>query len=129
MDYNTNIEINEDNTNNSTVAGKIGDIKISDDVVASIAGVACSEVEGVSAMAGNITNEIIGKLGIKNSSKGVDIEILNNDVYIDLYINMKYGFSIPKVTATAQDRVKNAVENMTGLTVAQVDIHVTGIDI
>jgi len=102
-------------------------IKISDDVVATISGLAASEVDGVDSMAGNITNEIVGKLGIKNSSKGVKIEIDGEEVYVDLYINIKYGFKIPEVTSQIQDKVKNSIENMTGLKVVAVNIHVVEI--
>lgn len=102
-------------------------IKISDDVVATICGLAASEVEGVASMAGNITNEIVGKLGIKNSSKGVRISIDEDEVTAELYINIKYGFRIPDVTAQIQDKVKNALENMTGLKVVAVNIHVVEI--
>ncbi len=102
-------------------------IKISDDVVATISGLAASEVDGVDSMAGNITNEIVGKLGIKNSSKGVRIAIDGDEVTAELYINIKYGFRIPDVTSQIQDKVKNAIENMTGLKVVSVNIHVVEI--
>ncbi|MCR4720791.1 MAG: Asp23/Gls24 family envelope stress response protein [Lachnospiraceae bacterium] len=102
-------------------------IKISDDVVATIGGLAASEVDGVDSMAGNITNEIVGKLGIKNSSKGVRIAIDEDRVTADLFINIKYGFRIPDVTAQIQEKVKNAIENMTGLNVVAVNIHVVEI--
>lgn len=101
-----------------------GVIKISDDVVASICGLAASEVKGVASMAGNITNEIVGKLGIKNSSKGVKIEIEDGKVIVDLFININYGVRIPVVTAEIQEKVKNSVENMTGLEVISVNIHI-----
>ncbi len=106
-----------------------GEIKIADDVVASIAGLAASEVEGISAMAGNITNEIVGKFGVKNSSKGVKIDVTGDKVIAELYINMKYGYSIPKISSQVQERVKNAIENMTGLEVIEVNVHIVGIDI
>lgn len=102
-------------------------IKISDDVVATISGLAASEVDGVDSMAGNITNEIVGKLGIKNSSKGVRIAIDGDEVTADLFINIRYGFRIPDVTSQIQDKVKTAIENMTGLKVVAVNIHVVEI--
>lgn len=102
-------------------------IKISDDVVATISGLAASEVDGVDSMAGNITNEIVGKLGIKNSSKGVRIAIDGDEVTAELYINIKYGFRITDVTSQIQDKVKTAIENMTGLKVVAVNIHVVEI--
>jgi len=108
----------------SSVDQSVGQIKISDDVVASIAGLAASEVDGVASMAGNITNEIVGKLGIRNSSKGVRISIDENDVTADLFINIKYGHRIPLVTSQIQEKVANSIENMTGLNVVSVNIHV-----
>ena len=78
-------------------------------------------------MAGNITNEIVGKLGIKNSSKGVRIAIDGDEVTAELYINIKYGFRITDVTSQIQDKVKTAIENMTGLKVVAVNIHVVEI--
>lgn len=106
-----------------------GEIKIADDVVASIAGLAASEVEGISSMAGNITNEIVGKFGVKNSSKGVKIDVTGDKVIADLYINIKYGYSIPKISSQVQERVRNAIENMTGLEVIEVNVHIVGIDV
>ncbi len=106
-----------------------GDIKISDDVVASIAGLATSEVEGVTSIAGHVTSDIVGKYGIKNLSKGIKLVINDDKVSIDLYINIRYGYSIPKITAQIQDRVKNAIESMTGLTTANVTIHIVDIEV
>lgn len=106
-----------------------GDIKISDDVVASIAGLAASEVEGITSIAGNITSDIVGKLGIKNFSKGIKLEIKDQTVSIDLFINIKYGYSIPSITAQVQERVRNAIENMTGFKTSVITIHVVGIEV
>ena len=97
--------------------GHLGEVKIADEVVTIIAGLAATEVEGVSSMAGNITNELVSKLGMKNLSKGVRVEVLDNIVNVDLSLNIAYGCSIPKVSAEVQDKVKNAIENMTGLEV------------
>ena len=90
---------------------KIGEVQIADEVVAIIAGLAATEVEGVDSMAGNITNELVGKLGMRNLSKGV-----------------KYGYNIPDVSAKVQDKVKTAIENMTGLTVLEVNIKIAGVN-
>ena len=108
---------------------EIGDIKISDDVVASIVGLAASEVEGITSFAGNITSDIVAKLGIKNASKGIKLEINNSEVTVDIYVNIRYGYSIPSITAQVQERVKNAIESMTGLTTSTVTIHVVGIEV
>ena len=106
----------------------LGEVKIADEVVAIIAGLAATEVDGVSSMAGNITNEIVSRLGMKNLSKGIVVEILDEEVKVDVAINIAYGFSIPEVASKVQDRVKTAVENMTGLTVAVVNVRIASVD-
>ena len=82
---------------------------------------------GVDSMAGNITNELVGKLGMKNLSKGVKVEVTEEHVSVDLSLNIKYGFSIPEVCEKVQDKVKSAIENMTGLTVLDVNIKIAGV--
>ena len=106
----------------------LGEVKIADEVVAIIAALAATEVDGVASMAGNITNEVIGKLGIKNLSKGVKVDVLEGVVTVSLALNLKYNYSIIDVTARVQEKVKNAVENMTGLEVADVNIKVAGVE-
>ena len=105
-----------------------GEIKIADEVVAIIAALAATEVEGVASMAGNITNELIGKLGMKNLSKGVKVDVLEGIVTVPLALNLKYNYSIVEVSARVQEKVKNASENMTGLEVADVNIKVAGVE-
>ena len=113
----------------------IGKVQIADEVVAIIAGLAATEVEGVASMAGNITNELVGKLGMKNLSKGVKVDVLENVVCVNLNLNLEYGYSIPetckkvqeKVSQKVQERVKNAIENMTGLEVSDVNISIAGV--
>lgn len=107
---------------------KIGEVQIADEVVAIIAGLAATEVEGVGSMAGNITNELVGKLGMKNLSKGVKVDVTEEHVSVDLSLNIKYGFQIPEVSENVQDRVKTAIENMTGLTVLDVNIRIAGVN-
>ena len=106
----------------------LGEVKIADEVVAIIAALAATEVEGVASMAGNITNEVIGKLGIKNLSKGVKVDVLEGVVTVSLALNLKYNDNIMDVTGKVQEKVKNAVENMTGLEVADVNIKVAGVE-
>ena len=106
-----------------------GEVMIADDVVAIIAGFAATETEGVASMAGNITKELISKLGMKNLSKGVKIEMTDRVVRAMISINMEYGYSIPKVCVAVQDKVKAAIENMTGLTVAEVNVKVAGVNV
>ena len=107
---------------------QVGDVRIADEVVAIIAGLATTEVEGVSSMAGNITNEIVSRLGMKNLSKGILVEVMENAVKVDVAINIAYGYSIPEVSAKVQDKVKSAIENMTGLTVAVVNVRIASVD-
>ena len=106
----------------------VGDVRIADEVVAIIAGLAATEVEGVSSMAGNITNEIVSRLGMKNLSKGIVVEVLDEEVKVDVAINIAYGFSIPEVSSKVQDKVKNAIENMTGQNVAVVNVRIASVD-
>ena len=107
----------------------MGEVRIADEVVAIIAGLAATEVDGVDSMAGNITNELVGKLGMKNLSKGVKVDVTEEHVSVDLSLNIKYGYNIPDVSERVQDRVKSAIENMTGLEVADVNIRVAGVEI
>ena len=107
---------------------KIGEVQIADEVVAIIAGLAATEVEGVDSMAGNITNELVGKLGMKNLSRGVKVEVNEEHVSVDLSLNMKYGYSLPEVSEKVQERVRTAIETMTGLTVLEVNIKIAGVN-
>ena len=79
-------------------------------------------------MAGNITNEIVSKLGMKNLAKGILVEVMEGEVKVDVAINIAYGFSIPEVSNKVQDKVKSAIENMTGLTVAVVNVRIASVD-
>ena len=107
----------------------MGEVRIADEVVAIIAGLAATEVDGVDSMAGNITNELVGKLGMKNLSKGVKVDVTEEHVSVDVSLNIKYGYNIPDVSERVQDRVKSAIENMTGLTVLDVNIRIAGVNI
>ena len=118
----------ERNTYTIQSDASLGEVKIADEVVAIIAALAATEVDGVASMAGNITNEVIGKLGIKNLSKGVKVDVLEGVVTVSLALNLKYDYNIMEVTAKVQAKVKNAVENMTGLEVADVNIKVAGVE-
>lgn len=109
-------------------ADGLGEVKIADDVVAVIAGYAATEVEGVSAMAGNITSDLMSKVGMKNLNKGVKVVVSDGQVCADLAILIEYGFNIPATSKKVQDRVKNAIQNMTGLEVVDVNIRIAGVD-
>lgn len=106
-----------------------GDVKIGNDVIAAVAGLAATEVEGVARTAGGLTNELIGKLGMKNQRAGVEIRIEDNKVSADLSIVVQYGYSIPKTAKAIQERVKSAVDSMIGLPVERVNVHIVGVDI
>lgn len=106
----------------------VGVVQIADDVVAMIASLATTEVEGVSAMAGNITNELMSKVGMKSLTKGVKVDVLENNVTIDLAVTMEYGYNIPATCQKVQAKVKNAVENMTGLNCTDVNIRIAGVN-
>ena len=119
----------EKNTYTIKTDENLGEVKIADEVVAIIAALAATEVEGVASMAGNITNELIGKLGMKNLSKGVKVDVLDGIVTVSLALNLNYGYSIKEITSKVQEKVKTAIENMTGLEVADVNIRVAGVEI
>lgn len=106
----------------------LGEVQIADEVVAIIAALAATEVEGVASMAGNITNDLIARLGMKNLSRGVKVDVLEGIVTVSLALVLKYGYSIMDVSEKIQEKVKAAVENMTGLTVADVNIRIAGVD-
>ncbi len=109
-------------------ADESGEVKVSEEVVAIIAGLVATEVEGVSSMAGNITNEIVSKLGLKNLSKGIFVEVLEDEIKVDVALNIAYGYAIPEVSAKVQEKVKSSVENMTGLEVAVINVRIASVD-
>lgn len=103
-------------------------IKIADDVVAVIAGVAVSEVPGVAQMSGGFAGGISEVLsGKKNLSKGIKVDAGEKETKIDVNIIVEYGVRIPDVAFEIQNKVKNAVENMTGLKVVEVNVHIQGV--
>lgn len=106
----------------------MGEVQIADEVVAIIAALAATEVDGVASMAGNVTNELVSRLGMKNLSKGVKVDILEGVVTVSLALILKYNYSIVEVTGKIQEKVKAAIENMTGLEVADINIRVAGVE-
>lgn len=103
-------------------------IKIADDVVAVIAGIAVSEVQGVSEMSGSFAGGISEVLsGKKNLAKGIKVEATEKTTKIDVNIIVEYGVRIPDIAFEIQNKVKKAVETMTGLTVTEVNVHVQGV--
>lgn len=112
---------------NRVVASDIGTIRIADDVVAVIAGLAATEVKGVAAMSGGFAGGIAEVLGRRNLSKGVKVEVGTEEAKVDLHIVVTYGVRIPDVAWEIQENVKRAIELMTGLRVLQVNVHVQGV--
>lgn len=106
----------------------IGEIKIADDVVASIAALAASEVDGVASIAGNISNEHGSRFGMKNFCRGVKVDVIEDVVSVSLALNIRHSYNIMEVSVKAQEKVRNAIENMTGLKVADVNIKIAGIE-
>ena len=106
----------------------LGSVQIADEVVAMIASLAATEVDGVSAMGGTITNELMSKVGVKNLTKGVKVEVIGSSVKVELVVLLEYGYNIPATSQKVQERVKNAIENMTGLIVTDVNIRIAGVN-
>lgn len=105
----------------------VGVVRISEDVVSVIAGIAATEVEGVAAMSGGFVGDLGEMLGKKSLSKGVKVEVGEREAAVDLFVVLEYGVRIPEVAQKVQENVKRAVEIMTGLNVVEVNIHVQGV--
>jgi len=106
-----------------------GAVRIADDVVAVIAEIAAKEVKGIVSMSGGIADSITEMLGKKSPSKGVKVEVGDEETAIDLFVIVDYGVRIPDVAWQVQENVKKAVETMTGLKVIEVNIHIQGVNI
>ena len=113
--------------NTRELGSENGSISFADDVVAIIAGLAASEIEGVAGMSGGVVNGIAELLGRKNLSKGVKVEVGAEEAAIDVSIVVAYGFKIPEVVLQIQENIKKAVETMTGLKVIEVNVNIQGI--
>ncbi len=116
----------EKNTYTIKTEENLGEVKIADEVV--IAGLAAMEVDGVASMAGSSPKDIASRLGVKSMTKGVRVDVLEGIVTAALTLNLKYGYNIKETTAKVQEKVKAAIENMTGLDVADVNIRITGVE-
>lgn len=108
-------------------SSSLGSIRIADEVVSIIAGLAATEVEGIAGMSGGIAGGIAEMLGRKNFAKGVKVEVGEKEAAVDLFIIVKYGVRIPDIALAAQENVKQAIETMTGLSVVEVNVHVQGV--
>lgn len=127
-----NMEVNQmeqERTYTIETDESFGEVQISDEVVAIIAGLAATEVDGVASIAGNLTRELIAKLGKKNLSKSVVVEVADGHVNVRLTLYLQYGYSVPVVCSKVQERVKNAIENMTALEVDSVNVSIAGINL
>lgn len=113
--------------NELTKKDDLGKVQVADEVVAIIAGMAATEVQGIAGMSGGIAGGIAEMLGKKNLSKGVKVEVGETEAAVDLYIIVKYGARIPEIAINCQEGVKKAIESMTGLQVVEVNVHVQGV--
>lgn len=110
-----------------TTENNLGTIRIADEVVSIIAGLAATEIEGIAGMSGGLVGGIAEILGKKNFAKGVKVEVGEKEAAVDLYIIVKYGVRIPDIALSVQEKVKQAIETMTGLSVVEVNVHVQGV--
>ena len=107
----------------------LGEVQIAEELITIIAGLAATEVEGVCSMGGNITKELVSRLGMKNLSKGVRVEVTEEGkIEVFVTINIAYGYAIPAVSGNVQEKVKAAIENMTGLEVSGVNVRIADVD-
>ena len=107
----------------------LGEVQIAEEVITIIAGLAATEGEGVCSMGGNITKELVSRLGMKNLSKGVRVEVTEEGkIEVFVTINIAYGYAIPAVSGNVQEKVKAAIENMTGLEVSGVNVRIADVD-
>jgi uncharacterized alkaline shock family protein YloU len=109
------------------IPNDLGVIRIADEVVSTVAGLAAVEVEGVASMSGGWGIDLVEKLGKKNLGKGIKVEASGEQTSIDIFITIEFGYAIPKVAENVQKEVKLAVETMTGLTVSAVNVHVVSV--
>ncbi len=121
------VDIEEKIVENDLEGNGIGSIKIANDVVATIAGLAAADIEGIAGMSGGFSGGIAEMLGRKNLTKGVKVEINEEETIIEIFCIVEYGISISQVASDVQTKVKAAVENMTGLITTAVNVHVQGV--
>jgi uncharacterized alkaline shock family protein YloU len=117
----------EKNDKVASIPVDVGTIRIADEVVGIVAGLAATEIPGVAGMSAGLVGGIAEMLGKKNLSKGVKVEVGEKEAAIDLYIIVEYGIRIPDVALKVQENVKRAIESMTGLDVVEVNIHIQGV--
>ena len=120
---------NETIKNKETGSVNLGSVKIADDVVASIAAIAACEVDGVKSIDGTASENHFSKVGIRGVTRGAKVEVNGKQVRAAVAIIMDYGYNIPETCQYVQKRVKNSIENMTGLEVVDVNIRIAGINV
>lgn len=120
MEGNKEVVVREEQTS-------LGSIRIADEVVRIIAGLAATEVPGVAGMSGGVVGGIVEMLGRKNLSKGVKVEVGEKEAAVDIFVIVEYGIRIPDVAVQIQDNVKKAIESMTGLVVLEVNVNIQGV--
>ncbi|MDO5724677.1 MAG: Asp23/Gls24 family envelope stress response protein [Tissierellia bacterium] len=104
-----------------------GAVEISEDVIATIAGIEASQIEGVASLSGSMAGEMIEMLGVKNKGKGVEVNIEDRNVYVSMHLNVLYGVNITEIGKKTQIRVKEAIENMTALNVQEINVFIAGV--
>ena len=119
---------NKDTKGNKDIKG-LGSVKIADEVVGMIAALAADEVEGVHGMSGDVTRELLDKVGVKPAGRGVKVDVNGKLVKLYMSIVMEYGYNIPTTCQKVQDKVKTTVENMTGLEVTDISVKISGISV
>ena len=107
----------------------IGEIQIANEVVAAIASIAAGEIDGVETMNGNLKNELVGMFGAKKNAKGVKVIVNDDEAEVDIAITLKYGFSIPETSGKVQERVSQAINEMTGLECDRVNVTIAGVSL
>ncbi|MBP3039756.1 Asp23/Gls24 family envelope stress response protein [Bacillaceae bacterium Marseille-Q3522] len=120
MSENNVLEMNQEHNS-------LGKVEIAPEVIEVIAGIAATEVDGVSQMRGNFASGVVEILGKKSHSKGVKVELTDEGIIVDVYCFMKFGVSIPNVAQKIQDNIRQALFNMTALETTEVNIHIVGI--
>jgi uncharacterized alkaline shock family protein YloU len=109
------------------IAGDLGVVRIADEVVSTVAGLAIAEVDGVVNTSGSWSTDLVEKLGRKNVGKGIKVEVNGEETNIDIFIVVEFGYPIPQVAENVQREVKTAVETMTGLTVTAINVNVVSV--
>jgi len=111
------------------IFNEYGTIRIADEVVSTVAGLAATDVEGVVSLSGGWGTDLVEKLGRKNYGKGIKVEVTDDKTRIDIFIVVEFGYPIPEVAEKVQKEVKLAVETMTGLSVASINVHIVSVSI